>query len=293
MLLNVTISPTLGRLPYKIVVLQVGTQEVLPRLNHLRIYSCSTVIYNYNVAKASKFQATGIYGRLVGYEGYAVYQVYVLSLYKVVRTKDVEFFEGDSPLSLDKDEGEDTLYDDVFPIQSTIKESNTSKGNETRVTFTNELVMILPLLYVEDKDVPDPKLIQEIYNIAEDGNLEDLLPRVQPETNIPTIENYNEEAASVLDIYTDRLRNRVTRRQEASILRRSKRLRRQPAFIADPTNSYRTNFNRAERRTFYYNLSKATRRELNLIPNTIISTFTVAIDTPASEILVPKSYKQL
>lgn len=159
MLLNVTISPTLGRLPYEIVVLQVSTQEVLPRLNYLRTYSCSTVIYNYNVAKASKFQATGIYGRLVGYEGYAIYQVYVLSLYKVVRTKDVEFFKGDSPLSLDKDKGKDTLYDDMFPIQSTIKESNTSRGNEVRVTFTNELVIILPLLYVEDNDVPDPKLV--------------------------------------------------------------------------------------------------------------------------------------
>lgn len=293
MLLNVTISPTLGRLLYKIVALQVSTQEVLPRLNYLRTYSCSTVIYNYNVAKASKFQATGIYGRLVGYEGYAIYQVYILSLYKVVRTKDVEFFKGDSPLSLDKDKGEDTLYDDVFPIQSTIKESNTSRGNEARVTFTNELVIILPLLYVEDNDVPDPKLVQEIYNIVEDGNLEDLLPRIQPETNILTIENYNEEAASVLDINTDRPRNRATRRQEASILRRSKRLRRQPAFIADPTNSYRANFNRAKRRAFYYDLSKATRRELNLMLNTVISAFIAAIDTPTSEILVPKSYKQL
>lgn len=102
----------------------------------------------------------------------------MLSLYKVVRTKDVEFFKGDSPLSLDKDKGEDTLYDDVFPIQSTIKESNTSRGNEVRVTFTNELVIILPLLYVEDNDAPDPKLVQEIYNIIEDGNLEDLLPRI-------------------------------------------------------------------------------------------------------------------
>lgn len=159
--------------------------------------------------------------------------------------------------------------------------------------FTNELVIILPLLYVEDNDAPDPKLVQEIYNIVEDGNLEDLLPRIQPETDILTIENHNEEAASVLDINTDRPRNRATRRQEASILRRSKRLQRQPAFIADPTNSYRTNFNRAKQRAFYYDLSKSTRRELNLMLNTVISTFIVAIDTPASEILVPKSYKQL
>lgn len=73
MLLNVTISPTLGYLLYEIVALQVGTQEVLPRLNYLRVYRCSTVIYDYNVAKALKFQATGIYRRLVGYEGHAVY----------------------------------------------------------------------------------------------------------------------------------------------------------------------------------------------------------------------------
>lgn len=76
----------------------------------------------------------------------------------------------------------------MFPIQSTIKESNTSRDNEVRVTFTNELVIILPLLYVEDNDAPDPKLVQEIYNIVEGSDLEDLLPRIQPETNILTIE---------------------------------------------------------------------------------------------------------
>lgn len=74
--------------------------------------------------------------------------------------------------------------------------------------------------------------------------------------------------------------------------RRSERLRRQPAFIADPTNGYRANFNRAERRAFYHDLSKATRKELNLMPNTVISAFTASIETPASEIPVPKSYKQ-
>lgn len=291
MLLNVTISPTLGYSLYEIVVLQVGTQEVLPRLNYLRVYRYSTVIYDYNVAKASKFQATSIYRRLVGYEGYAVYQVYVLSLYKVIRTKDAKFFEGNLPLDPDKDK--DILYDDVFPIQSTVKESNTSRGNETRVTFTNELVIILPSLYVEDKDILDTELVQEIHDAVEDGNLKDLLSRIQLQTNILTTEDYDEEAASVLDTSTDKLRNRVLCRQEASILRRSERLRRQPAFIADPTNSYRANFNRAERRTFYYDLSKATRKELNLMPNTIISAFIVSIKTPASEILVLKLYKQL
>lgn len=290
MLLNVTISPTLGHSLHEIVALQVGTQEVLPRLDYLRVYGCSTVIYDYNVAKASKFQATGIYRRLVGYEGHAVYQVYVLSLYKVIRTKDAKFFEGNLPL--DPDEDKDTLYDDVFPIQSTVKESNTSRGNETRVTFTNELVMILPSLYVEDKDVLDTELVQEIYDAAEDGDLKDLLPGIQLQTDILTTKDYDEEAASVLDTSTDKLRNRALRRQEASMLRRSERSRRQPAFIADPTNSYRANFNRAERRAFYYDLSKATRKELNLMPNTVISAFIVLIETPASEIPVPKLYKQ-
>lgn len=77
------------------------------------------------------------------------------------------------------------------------------------------------------------------------------------------------------------------------MLRRSKRLRRQPAFIADPTNSYRANFNRAKRRAFYYDLSKATRKELNLMLNTVVSAFTALIKTPTSEILVLKLYKQL
>lgn len=89
------------------------------------------------------------------------------------------------------------------------------------------------------------------------------------------------------------LRTRAARRQAATKLRRSKRLRRQPAFIANPVNGYRTNFNRAERRAFYYDLSKAIRKELNLMPNTVISAFIAAIETPTSEILVPKLYKQL
>lgn len=210
MLLNVTVSPTLGYLPYEIVVLQVGTQEVLPRLDHLRAYRYSTVIYNHNVAKALKFQPTSIYRRLVGYEGHAVYQVYVLYLYKVIRTKDAKFFKGNLPSEPDKDKN--ILYDDVFPIQSTVKESNTSRGNETRVTFTNELVIILPLLYVEDKDALDPELVQEIYDAVEDGNLKDLLPRIQLQTDILTTKDYNEEAASVLDTSTDKPRNRTLRR---------------------------------------------------------------------------------
>lgn len=210
MLLNVTISPTLGHSPHEIVASQVGTQEVLPRLDHLRAYGCSTVIYDHDVAKASKFQATGIHGRLVGYEGHAVYQVYVPSLHKVIRTKDAEFFEGNSPL--DPDEDEDTPYDDVFPIQSTVKESDTSGGDETRVTFTNEPVMIPPSLYVEDEDAPDTELVQEIHDAAEDGDLEDLLPGIQPQTDIPTTEDHDEEAASVPDTSTDKPRNRALRR---------------------------------------------------------------------------------
>lgn len=79
---------------------------------------------------------------------------------------------------MDLDKDKDTLYDDVFPIQSTVKESDTSRGNETRVTFTNELVIILPLLYVEDEDALDTELVQEIHDAIEDGNLEDLLPRI-------------------------------------------------------------------------------------------------------------------
>lgn len=130
---------------------------MLLRLDYLRVYSYSTIIYDYNVAKASKFQATSIYSRLVRYEGYAVYQVYVLLLYKVIRSKDVKFFEGN--LLLDPNKDKETLYDEVFPIQLTIKEVNTSRGNEIRVTFTNELVIVPLLLYIEDNNVPDPELV--------------------------------------------------------------------------------------------------------------------------------------
>lgn len=284
MLLNMTISPTLGRSPYEIVALQVGTQEVLLRLDHLRAYGCSTIIYDHDVAKASKFQATGIYGRLVGYEGHAVYQVYVPTLHKVIRTKDVEFYEGNSPM--DPEEDEDTPYDEVFPIQSTIKEVDSSGGDELRVPFTNEPVMIPPSPYVEDDDAPDSELVQEIHDAAEDGDLEDLLPEIQPQADIPAIDGNEEGTAGAV------LRTRAARRQAATEPRRSERSRRQPAFIADPVNGYRTNFNRAERRAFYHDLSKATRKELNLMPNTVISAFTAAIETPTSEIPVPKSYKQ-
>lgn len=80
------------------------------------------------------------------------------------------------------------------------------------MTFTNELVIILLLLYVEDEDALDTELVQEIHDAVEDGNLKDLLPRIQLQTNIPTTKDYDEEAASVLDTSTDKLRNRVLRR---------------------------------------------------------------------------------
>jgi len=51
-------------------------------------------------------------------------------------------------------------------------------------------------------------------------------------------------------------------------------------------------FNRAEKRAFYHDLFRATCKELNLLPNTVISAFTTSVETPASEIPEPKSYKQ-
>lgn len=47
----------------------------------------------------------------------------------------------------------------MFLIQLTIKEVDTSRGNETRVTFTNELVIVPLSLYIEDNNVPDPELV--------------------------------------------------------------------------------------------------------------------------------------
>lgn len=60
---------------------------------------------------------------------------------------------------MDLEEDEDTPYNEVFPIQLTIKEVDSSRGNELRVLFTNELVIILLLLYIEDDNVPDSELV--------------------------------------------------------------------------------------------------------------------------------------
>lgn len=67
----------------------------------------------------------------------------------------------------------------MFPIHSTIKEIDHSRGNiELYVPFLNKLLIVLPSPYVEDEDALDIELIQEVYNTVEDGNLEDLLPEV-------------------------------------------------------------------------------------------------------------------
>lgn len=58
------------------------------------------------------------------------------------------------------EEDEDTLYDDVFPIHSTIKEIDYSRGNtESYVPFLNKLLIVLPSPYVEDEDALDTELV--------------------------------------------------------------------------------------------------------------------------------------
>lgn len=48
----------------------------------------------------------------------------------------------------------------MFPIYSTIKEIDYSRGNdELRVPFLNKLLIVLPLPYVEDEDVLDIELV--------------------------------------------------------------------------------------------------------------------------------------
>lgn len=57
-------------------------------------------------------------------------------------------------------EDKDTLYNDVFPIHSTIKEIDYSRSNnELRVPFLNKLLIVLPLPYVEDEDALDAELV--------------------------------------------------------------------------------------------------------------------------------------
>lgn len=61
-------------------------------LNILRAYGATTIVYDYNVPRRSKFKGRGQRGQLVRYED-SMYRIWIASLYKVVRLPYCQFIE--------------------------------------------------------------------------------------------------------------------------------------------------------------------------------------------------------
>lgn len=63
-----------------------------PMLNTLRAYGATTIVYDYNVPRRSKFEGRGQREQLVGYED-SMYRIWIASLHKVVRLPYCQFIE--------------------------------------------------------------------------------------------------------------------------------------------------------------------------------------------------------
>jgi len=86
--LNWTPNEQLGwKTPYKVAY---GKP---PILTYMYEYGCKTYTLNKQVRKGDKLASYALIGHLVGYDLTNIYWIWILSLHKVIRTRDVIFDE--------------------------------------------------------------------------------------------------------------------------------------------------------------------------------------------------------
>jgi hypothetical protein len=86
--LNRTPNKQLGwRTPYEVAY------GKLPSLTHMHIYGCKTYTLDKQIKRGDKLAPRASIGHLVGYNSTNIYRIWIPSLRKVVRTRDVTFDE--------------------------------------------------------------------------------------------------------------------------------------------------------------------------------------------------------
>ena len=84
--LNRTPNKQLGwKTPYKVAYSKP------PVLTHMHEYGCKTYTLNKQVRKGDKLAPCALIGHLVSYNLTNIYQIWILSLYKVIQTRDIIF----------------------------------------------------------------------------------------------------------------------------------------------------------------------------------------------------------
>jgi hypothetical protein len=86
--LNRTPNEQLGwRTPYEVAY------GKLPSLTHMHIYGCKTYTLDKRIKRGDKLAPRALIGHLVGYDSTNIYRIWIPSLRKVIRTRDVTFDE--------------------------------------------------------------------------------------------------------------------------------------------------------------------------------------------------------
>jgi len=86
--LNRTLNEQLGwKTPYEIAYGKT------PSLTHMHVYGCKTYTLDKRIKRGDKLAPCALIGHLVGYDLTNIYRIWIPSLRKVIRTRDVTFDE--------------------------------------------------------------------------------------------------------------------------------------------------------------------------------------------------------
>ena len=77
--------------PFKIIQLVINILPLKPNIGHLQVYGCRAYPLKYNILCLNKLALRAHVGYLVEYNLTNIFQVYIFSEKKVIRTKDIKF----------------------------------------------------------------------------------------------------------------------------------------------------------------------------------------------------------
>ena len=167
--------------PHEALAKALGMPKTAPYIKHLRTYGCTAYVHRKGILRpnrANKMEPRAVKGKLIGYDGLHghIYHIWLPKVDKVVRVRDVRFWEGeantqDRPQDEDATEYEAIIDDPAMistptarethptPLVPSTQEENhqiTSRALEKQVHFEEELTGIPTPPEEPGYDDPEP-----------------------------------------------------------------------------------------------------------------------------------------
>lgn len=116
-ILNRTPSDALGgKSPYQALAKKAGWPTTKPYVGNFKAYGCVAYVLDEDVTRGAKFDSRTKLGRLVGYETYNIFRIWLPSEHKIIRTTNVTFDETSfgSSTATEETGGLGASFDDFF-----------------------------------------------------------------------------------------------------------------------------------------------------------------------------------